>query len=82
MRTLLVQINPGAAALRTVNKLHRRAYKVAGPNSLWHIDGNHKLIRLLQISLEKSNLCDCSITLFAVIVAIALVSHMLIFKML
>ncbi len=25
--------------------LHRRKYKVAGPNSLWHIDGNHKLVR-------------------------------------
>lgn len=24
---------------------HWRRYKVAGPNSLWHIDGNHKLIR-------------------------------------
>ncbi len=23
----------------------RRKYKVAGPNSLWHIDGHHKLIR-------------------------------------
>lgn len=25
--------------------LHRRQYNVLGPNSLWHIDGNHKLIR-------------------------------------
>ncbi|KAJ8032365.1 P2X purinoceptor 7 [Holothuria leucospilota] len=25
--------------------LHRREYRVAGPNALWHIDGNHKLIR-------------------------------------
>ena len=23
----------------------RRVYSVEGPNSLWHIDGNHKLIR-------------------------------------
>ena len=25
--------------------LHRRTYNVPGPNSLWHIDGYHKLIR-------------------------------------
>ena len=25
--------------------LHHRQYQVKGPNSLWHIDGNHKLIR-------------------------------------
>lgn len=25
--------------------LRRRQYSVPGPNSLWHIDGNHKLIR-------------------------------------
>ncbi|KAK5861621.1 hypothetical protein PBY51_023003 [Eleginops maclovinus] len=38
--------NPEAAALRAMSqRLHRRAYQVAGPNSLWHLDGNHKLIR-------------------------------------
>lgn len=25
--------------------IKRRKYSVAGPNALWHIDGNHKLIR-------------------------------------
>ena len=25
--------------------LHRREYKVPSPNALWHIDGNHKLVR-------------------------------------
>ena len=24
---------------------HRRWYKVYGPNALWHVDTNHKLIR-------------------------------------
>ena len=28
--------------LKTIN---RREYKVYGPNALWHIDTNHKLIR-------------------------------------
>lgn len=27
------------------SRIHRRSYSVPGPNYLWHIDGNHKLIR-------------------------------------
>ncbi|XP_046873034.1 uncharacterized protein LOC124465348 [Hypomesus transpacificus] len=46
VRSSMIRINPRAAALRAMShRLHRRAYRVAGPNSLWHIDGNHKLIR-------------------------------------
>ncbi|XP_031165359.1 uncharacterized protein LOC116057094 [Sander lucioperca] len=46
VRESMVRINPRAAALRAMSqRLHRRSYWVAGPNSLWHIDGNHKLIR-------------------------------------
>ncbi|XP_072558004.1 uncharacterized protein [Paramormyrops kingsleyae] len=42
----LNRIDPGAAAHRAMShRLHRRTYSVAGPNSLWHLDGNHKLIR-------------------------------------
>lgn len=42
----MLRMNPGAAALRAVlRRPERRTYQVAGPNSLWHIDGNHKLIR-------------------------------------
>ena len=33
-------------SLRTIQ---RRKYNVKGSNSLWHIDGKHKLIRLLAI---------------------------------
>ena len=29
-------LNPG---------IHRRTHSVPGPNSLWHVDGNHKMIR-------------------------------------
>ena len=29
--------------------IQRRKYNVKGSNSLWHIDGNHKLIRLVAI---------------------------------
>ena len=44
----MVRVDPGGAALRAVrtNVHQRRQYSVAGGNSLWHFDGNHKLIRL------------------------------------
>ena len=46
VRQSLVRINPEAAAQRAIaQSVTRRTYRVAGPNSLWHIDGNHKLIR-------------------------------------
>jgi hypothetical protein len=31
-------------ALRKQHTIRRRTYKVARPNSLWHVDGHHKLI--------------------------------------
>ena len=39
-------------AMRVINHQH---YHVAGPQCLWHIDGNHKLIRLVlyQLFLTK-----------------------------
>lgn len=46
VRRSLVRINPSAAALRAMSQRpQRRLYSVAGPNSLWHLDGNYKLIR-------------------------------------
>ncbi|KAI4810763.1 hypothetical protein KUCAC02_013694 [Chaenocephalus aceratus] len=46
VRDSMRRIDPEAAALRAMSqRLHRRAYRVAGPNSLWHLDGHHKLIR-------------------------------------
>ena len=38
---------PGSDHARTsINPpISRRVYDVPGPNSLWHADGNHKLIR-------------------------------------
>lgn len=46
VRQSLIRTNPTGAAQRvTTRRLHRRIYRVAGPNSLWHLDGNHKLIR-------------------------------------
>lgn len=49
VRESMIRTNPGAAALRSLmQRPQRRSYNVQGPNSLWHIDGNHKLIRYFQ----------------------------------
>ena len=45
IRYSLYRVDPWGVQLRSHRLLHRRKYKVAGPNSLWHIDGNHKLVR-------------------------------------
>lgn len=46
VRASMLRTNPDAAVLRaTSQRPQRRRYRVAGPNSLWHLDGYHKLIR-------------------------------------
>lgn len=46
VRDSMLRTNPAAAAFRSLmERPERRSYSVQGPNSLWHIDGNHKLIR-------------------------------------
>ena len=45
IRNSIARVDPWGVELRTRRILHRREYRVRGPNSLWHIDGNHKLIR-------------------------------------
>lgn len=46
VRVSMLRTNPDAAVLRaTSQRLQRRTYRVAGTNSLWHLDGYHKLIR-------------------------------------
>lgn len=42
LREALVHIR---GHLAVAPPIHRRTYSVPGPNHLWHIDGNHKLIR-------------------------------------
>ena len=40
------ELDPAGAILRSIRSpIVRRTYSVAGPNSLWHFDGNHRLIR-------------------------------------
>ena len=45
VRQCLRRVDPIGTALRWRPVLFRRKYSVPTPNSLWHIDGNHKLIR-------------------------------------
>jgi hypothetical protein len=45
VRESLRRIDTWGIATRWAEIIPRRRYHVAGPNSLWHIDGNHKLIR-------------------------------------
>ncbi|CAG8578640.1 2723_t:CDS:1 [Paraglomus occultum] len=45
VRESLHRVDPFGTAMRLQNLIPRRRYSVAGPNALWHIDGNHKLIK-------------------------------------
>ena len=40
IRESLYRVDPLGVERRSRQLLHRRKYKVPGPNSLWHIDGN------------------------------------------
>ena len=45
VRASQLRVDPAGVALRWSDSTQRRVYRVHGPNSLWHIDGNHSLIR-------------------------------------
>ncbi|XP_014830574.1 PREDICTED: uncharacterized protein LOC106908860 isoform X1 [Poecilia mexicana] len=45
VREMMARINPMATARRWSSAVTRRVYHVPYPNSLWHIDGNMRLIR-------------------------------------
>ena len=45
VRQSLCRVDPNGLKEKLRRTLHRREYRVASPNSLWHIDGYHKLIR-------------------------------------
>lgn len=38
-------VDPEGSVMRRLQAMHRRSYCVPAPRSLYHIDGNHKLIR-------------------------------------
>ena len=45
LRDSIHRIDSIGVSERKRGRLHRRVYEVMGPNHLWHIDTNHKLIR-------------------------------------
>eukprot|EP00112_Aurelia_sp_Birch-Aquarium-sp1_P020490 Seg5294.1 transcript_id=Seg5294.1/GoldUCD/mRNA.D3Y31 product="hypothetical protein" protein_id=Seg5294.1/GoldUCD/D3Y31 len=45
IRDSLQRVDPVGVALRRCTAIRRRTYSVSSPLSLWHFDGNHKLIR-------------------------------------
>ena len=45
VRQSLRRVDPIGSENRLRRALHRRVYNVPSPNALWHIDGNHKLVR-------------------------------------
>ena len=44
-RESILRVDPISRLLRRRQLIYRRHYQVRAPNSLWHVDGNHKLIR-------------------------------------
>ncbi len=45
VRASIHRVDPINTSIRRSRAIRRRTYHVEGPNSLWHIDGHHKLIR-------------------------------------
>ena len=45
IRASIHRVDPINTAIRRSIAIQRRVYCVSGPNSLWHIDGHHKLIK-------------------------------------
>ena len=45
IREALHRVDPEGVAIRWTSAVQRRKYAVSSPLSLWHLDGNHKLIR-------------------------------------
>ena len=45
LRLAIHRVDPANTALRRAATVKRRVYQVEGPNTVWHLDGNHKLIR-------------------------------------
>ena len=41
----VMRADPIGGRLRAMNTIRRRVYQVRSPLALWHMDGNHKLIR-------------------------------------
>lgn len=52
LRDCLSDVVPVNTTLRWSLPISRRIYSVPGSNALWHLDGNHKLIRLVLLIIK------------------------------
>ena len=61
IREAMRRVNPDGVLLRAlaITTVNRRKYQVYGPLALWHIDGNHKLIRFVLLHLMRFINCPC-----------------------
>ena len=50
VRDCLLQVDPNGVMTRFKSAVKHRSYHVPGPNSVWHLDGYHKLIKCQCIS--------------------------------
>ena len=48
IREAMARTDPEGLVSRWCYLVHRRCYSVSSPNALWHIDGHHRLIRLIK----------------------------------
>ncbi|KAL3978152.1 dystonin [Sarotherodon galilaeus] len=61
------RVNPEGVKMRrlSIQTARRRQYSVPAPNHLWHIDGNHKLIRIERLWRDVyENVLDLFYTIF------------------
>ncbi len=64
VRQCMHRVDPVNTALRWACPISRRVYSVPSSNSLWHMDGNHKLIRYVIWSLNITHAVNVLLFLF------------------
>ena len=66
VRDCLIRLDPEGVIARWNCTVHHRSYSDATPNALWHIDGNHRLIRYIakKKSIRNTSIIYCSVFLF------------------
>lgn len=66
LRASIHRVDSDGVSARRAQAIRRRIYHVDFPNSVWHIDGNHKLIRsymvLLMVILARSYISHALLT--------------------
>lgn len=55
IRAALKAVDPWGSEQRRWLVTHRRVYKVGGPNALWHLDANLKLVKWGKICIHGPN---------------------------